>query len=242
MQFDMPDSGRSQGRVSACPVCSLQPACLSWNLEPGEVENLDAIVEQATPLGDGDHLFRAGDALRAIYAVRTGAFKSYACDGNGRPRVIGFHFPGELAGLDGVYSHCHASSAVALGDSTVCVLPYDDLTALMASNQGLREQILRVVDRDIRANGKANADLGAEQRLAAFLIDLSRRILGDSGSAIRFALPMKPRDIASYLRLDPDALGQTFAGFAASGLIAFDGDGIRLLNLSELDRIAGAAR
>lgn len=228
---------QSPERFDACRVCSLQPACLPWELGAADLARVEEIVEHAVPLEAGRFLFRTGDALRAIYAIRTGAVKSYMTDGDGSEQVLGFNLAGELVGFDGIYAHRHACNTVALDDASVCVLPYADLTRLIGSVQGLREQIFRLMDRGFRWNGALNGELGAEERLAGFLLDLSERVGTDGRSSAAFDLPMTPGDIASYLRLDGVTLERVFSDLAARKLIELNGESVRLLDSSELARI-----
>lgn len=211
---------------------------MHWNLAPAEGQRLDAIVEKPPELNGGRHLFRVGDSLETVYAVRAGAFKTYAYDAGGGECVLGFSLPGELLGFDGVYSRRHGCSAVALTNSSVCALPYPDMAALMGSIARLREQILRLASRDF-GNHVFDARSSADQRLAQFLIDLAGRS-GGGGVAAEFELPMTPFDVASYLRLDADTLSGTFARFRRMRLVAIDGQVVHLPDPVRLRRIARA--
>lgn len=223
--------------LRACRVCSLEPECLHWNLNPDESQRLERIVEQPPTLNGGYHLFRVGDGFEALYAVRFGAFKTYAFDGRGNEHVLGFSLAGELIGFDGVYSRRHGCSAMALQDSDVCVLPYSGLAPLMGTMGRLREQILRLAGRDFR-NHQFGDGQPVEERLARFLVDLGERTAAAGGSDAAFELPMSAEDIASYLRLDGDALAEAFATLDRNGVLEVDGPTVRVRDRSSLVRLA----
>lgn len=225
-----------QGR-QACRVCSLEPECLHWNLDAAESQHMEHIVQQPPTLSGGYHLFRVGDGFEALYAVRVGAFKTYAFDGRGNEHVLGFSLAGELIGFDGVYSRRHGCSAVALQDSDVCELPYSGLAPLMGSMGRLREQILRLAGREFR-NHQFGDGQPAEGRLARFFVDLGERTVAAGGSDAAFELPMSREDIASYLRLDGDALAEAFATFDGNGVLEVDGPTVRVRDRSSLLRLA----
>lgn len=222
-----------------CPVCSLEPQCLHWDLDGAESQRLEEIVRQPPALNGGQHLFHVGDTLASLFAVRTGAFKTYAFDAQGREYVLGFSLAGELIGFDGVYSRRHGCNAVALRDSAVCVLPYIDLAELMGSIHRLREQILRLASRNFR-NHAVDGDQSPEGRVARFLVDLAARTnhLPDGGRGVDLELPMTRDDIASYLHLNTETLADTFAALGDGGVISLDGSGLRLQDWASLERIA----
>lgn len=232
-------SAASEGRY-ACRVCSLVPECLAWDLGPADAQRIERLVEQPPLLDEGHHVYRVGDDLEAVYAVRNGAFKCYAFDGDGRERVLGFSLAGELVGLDGVYSQRHGCNVVALTGSTVCALRYGELAELMGTIVGLRRQILRLASNDLGNHHAAlNPDLGAEQRVARFILDLARRSRAGNGATDGFDLPMTLDDIANYLRLDAAATERAFSRLAAARMIAFDRRTVQLLSPERLRAVAG---
>lgn len=235
MPQEQKDSGHFRGRIPVCRVCSQEPECLDWDLAPIEGRRVAGIVERLPPVDAGRHLFRVGDSLSAVFAVRRGGFKTYAFDGNGREVVLGFALPGELLGFDGVYARRHGAGAVALEESAVCALPYVDLATLMGKIERLREQVLRAASRGY-GNHIFSARLAPDRLVARFLIDLDER--SRSGRGDEFQLPMPMVDIAAFLRLEPGPLGEVLARLHRHGLIEIDGRTVRLLNPAGLREAA----
>lgn len=222
---------------AACSRCSLASLCLPHGLSREDTERLDTVVHASTPLHAGDHLFRVGDAFQAIFAVRSGCFKSYMSDDTGREQVMGFHLPGELMGLGAIYPDHHQFNAVALDTATVCRLAYADLVDLAAQIPSLQHQLLRLMSKDIGGSQALTGDFTAAERLAAFLMSLSRRWQARGYSPAEFVLSMTRRDIANYLRLATETVSRTLAQFQEDGLIEAQRRTLRILDAPRLGRL-----
>ncbi len=231
-------AGFAAPHQAACSSCSLSKLCLPMGLCSADLERMDSIVSRSAPQHEGDHLFRVGDSFKAVYAVRAGSFKSYTVDSEGREHVLGFHLPGELLGLDAIYPGKHMCNAVALDTATVCMLPYGQLTELAGEISGLRSQLFRLMSKDISDAATLAGDFTAEERIAAFLIGLSRRFQQRGFSCKEFNLSMSRRDIANYLRLAPETVSRVFARFEKDALIGVERRAIRLLDFARLHGLA----
>ncbi|HEY3645731.1 MAG TPA: cyclic nucleotide-binding domain-containing protein [Gammaproteobacteria bacterium] len=240
MQDEKPELHRQIiSEPEPCPVCTLQPVCVPWELEPEDLQSLESIVEHPERFIADSHLFRFGDPLSAIYVVRSGAFKIYRSDTWGRERVLGFSLAGELVGIDGIYPQRHVSHAQALQDSEVCAFPYSELALRMEQSEGLRRQIFRLVSRDTGHSLALTRDSSADQRVARFLLDLSRRHQRQGRSGTEFQLPMPRPDMGNYLRISADMIRKVFERFSARELINISGQSIRLLDVGKLTQAAG---
>ena len=222
---------------AACSACSLSRLCLPLGLGRAELERMDGIVTRSPVMHEGEHLFRVGDPFKSVHAIRSGSYKSYAVDSEGREHVLGFHLPGEIMGLEAIYSGRHMCDAVALDTATVCVLPYTELASLAGEIDGLRTQMFRLMSKDIADTAALAGDFTAEERTASFLMDLSRRFHERGFSPVSFNLSMSRRDIANYLRLAPETVSRVFARFEKSRMIAVDRREIRLLDYAKLQEL-----
>ena len=111
----------------SCNDCSLSPICLPLAVAPAQLDELDRIIHRGRPLKRGEHLFRAADDFQAVYAVRSGALKTYVLSDEGDEQVTGFYLPGEVLGMDGISTAHHVSNAKALETATVCEIPFSKL-------------------------------------------------------------------------------------------------------------------
>ena len=221
----------------SCRNCSLSELCLPHGMSDTEIEELDKIVKHLPPLQAGQHLYRAGDKGRSLFAVRSGAAKSYCITESGDEQVLGFTLPGELVGLDGLSDGLYTSSSLVLETSSVCEMPYDGLEELCKSLPGLNRQIMRVAAKEICAEQQMLMQLGkrtAEERLASFLLSLSSRFKQRGLSATGFNLPMSRQDIGNYLGLAIETVSRLFAHFQEQGLLRVNRKQITILELGQL--------
>ena len=207
----------------ACSHCNLREICLPVGLTQLELEQVDQrLVAGRRKVVRGDSLFRAGDRFTSVYAVWTGFFKTCISSKDGRDQVTGFQMNGELIGLDGIGTRRHAVDAVALEDSQVCVIPFEELQALSLEVVSLQQQFHKVMSREIVRNHGVMLLLGsmhAEERVAAFLLNLTHRLQARGFSASSILLRMSREEIGSYLGLKLETVSRTFSKFQANGLL-----------------------
>jgi CRP/FNR family transcriptional regulator len=171
--------------------------------------------------------------------VRSGTLKSYYTTDDGDEQVLGFTLPGEMVGFDGLSDGHYTSNSVVLETSCVCSLPYERLEEMCHTTPGLHKQIMRVVGREITLDHQMLLLLGkrsAEERLATFLVSLSKRYHARGLSATEFNLPMSRQDIGNYLGLAIETVSRLFAHFQEQNLLTVNR---RQVFLHDLDRLTG---
>jgi len=227
---------------AACSQCNLRELCLPYGLSEQEVELLDGAVGARRRIKRQQHLYRAGEGFESIYAIRSGFFKTDVLLEDGRNQVTGFQMAGEILGMDGISGEAHTCNAVALEDSEVCIIPFTQLESLSREIKTLQRHFHRVMSREIVRDHGVMMLLGtmrAEERLAAFLLNLSQRFTARGYSPAEFHLRMTRDEIGSYLGLKLETVSRAFSHFQEDGLISvqqkhiviLDHDGLRnLLN------------
>ncbi len=227
---------------TACSTCSLQELCLPAGLDTQELDQLEAIVKRKRPLKRGDYLYRAGGGLQSLFAVRTGFLKSCVLHDDGREQVAGFHMMGELLGLDAIGSGKHLCDAVALENSELCEIPFDELEHLSCDIPALQRHFHRIMSREIARDYGVMLLLGsmrAEERLAAFLLNLSQRFAARGYSPTRFNLRMTREEIGSYLGLKLETVSRAFSHFQNEGVIGVNNKSIEIKDLDRLRALVG---
>ncbi|HLU77592.1 MAG TPA: fumarate/nitrate reduction transcriptional regulator Fnr [Burkholderiales bacterium] len=227
---------------TVCSTCSLRELCLPMGLAPEEIDQLDNLVYTRRKIKRGDSLYRAGDPFGSLNAVRTGFFKSTVIHEDGRDQVTGFHMPGEIMGLDGIGTDRHAVSTIALEDSEVCVIPYSRLEEASLKVRSLQYQFHKMMSREIVRDQGVMMLLGtmrAEERLAAFLLNLSQRFGARGYSATEFNLRMTREEIGSYLGLKLETISRIFSKFQDQGLITVQQKHVRILDTKGLRKLLG---
>jgi CRP/FNR family transcriptional regulator len=228
----------------ACSNCNLRELCLPVGLSAPELDRLDRLVATRRSVARGDTLFRAGDGFTSLYAVRTGFFKTRVSSEDGRDQVTGFQMAGELLGLDGISSDRHSCDAVALEDSQVCVIPFGQLESLSRDFIQLQHQFHKIMSREIVRDHGMMLLLGsmrAEERLAAFLLNLTQRLQARGFSASSLVLRMTREEIGSYLGLKLETVSRTFSKFQDDGLLEVKQRQIRIVDQAGLRLIVNTS-
>lgn len=223
-----------------CSTCAFSHACLSQGMDKSQLRDLHMLVEHIGPLHAGDHVFREGDPFEAIAAVRAGTVKTYTIDRDGREHVLGFHLPGEVIGLNAIAEDRFPCNAIALDTVTLCRFSFPKISVLAARLPRLQQTLFQLLSRDIGTASLLAGDWSADERMAAFLIRLSRRLAARGFSAERFQLTMSRTDIANYLRLAPETVSRVLKRFNDEGLIQVDRREVELADRKRLEDIAGA--
>lgn len=206
-------------------------------LDAEDVERLEDIVKRARPLHRGDFLFRDGDRFRSLYVVKTGSVKTFAPSAEGGEQVLGFHLPGELIGLDAIDKDAHICSAKVLETAAVCEVPFARLEELTATIPSLQHQMFRLLSKEIAHDTEMLLLLGkksAEERLASFLLSMSKRLQKRGLSATDFHLSMSRHEIGNYLGLAVETVSRLFTRFQDDGLMQVDRKHIQLNDIDAL--------
>ncbi len=228
----------------ACASCNLRELCLPMGMSHDQIERLDDIVAARRTVLRGDTLFRAGDPFESLFAVRTGFFKTCVASEDGRDQVTGFQMAGELLGLDGIGTERHTCDSVALEDSQVCVIPFEDLEGLSREFSDLQRQFHKIMSREIVRDHSVMLLLGsmrAEERLAAFLLNLTQRLQTRGFSASSLILRMTREEIGSYLGLKLETVSRTFSKFQDEGVLDVKQRQIHVLDLAALQKLVGSS-
>ena len=224
-----------------CQNCSISELCLPFSLNDKELDTLDNIIDRKRPIHKGEQIFQDGDKMQALYAIRSGTFKTFTVNEQGEEQITGFHLAGDLLGFDAIAESEHPSFAKALETSMVCEIPYNTLDTLSNTMPKLKKQILRMMSSEIRSDQEMLTLLNrknAEQRLATFISTLSTRYHARGLSSREFRLTMTRSDIGNYIGLTVETISRLLNRFQKNGLIGVEGKLISILNIEELNKCA----
>lgn len=229
----------SHGLQVACSACNLRELCMPVGLSEQEIERVDELVVARRKVARGMSLYLSGETFQSLFAIRTGFFKTEVVSEDGREQVTGFQMAGELMGLDGIGSGQHNCDARALEDSEVCVIPFNRLSELSREIDTLQHHFHKVMSREIVRDQSVMMLLGtmrAEERLAAFLVNLSQRFLSRGYSATEFNLRMTREEIGSYLGLKLETVSRGLSRLQDEGLLSVNNKNIRIHRLDDLKK------
>ncbi|MDQ7957429.1 MAG: fumarate/nitrate reduction transcriptional regulator Fnr [Pseudomonadota bacterium] len=224
----------------ACSNCNLRELCMPVGLQPQELQRIDDIVATRRKVRRKETLFASGERFTALYAIRTGVFKTQVTAEDGREQVTGFQMAGEIMGLDGIVNDHHTCDAVALEDSEVCVMPFERIEELSREVTALQRHVHQIMSREIvREHGVMLllSSMRAEERLAAFLLNLLQRLHARGFSASELVLRMTREEIGSYLGLKLETVSRTLSKFAEDGLVEVNQRHVRILDADALRRM-----
>ena len=227
----------------ACSNCNLRELCMPIGMDAAESLRVDTLVEGRRKIAKGQTLFRNGSPFENLFAIRSGVFKTVILHEDGREQVTGFQMSGEIIGLDGIVEDKHRCDSVALEDAEVCVMPFDQIEHLSREVKALQHHVHKIMSREIVREHGVMLLLGsmrAEERLAAFLLNLVQRLHARGFSRSELVLRMTREEIGSYLGLKLETVSRTFSKFAEEGSIEVKQRHVQILDPQALQHIVNA--
>lgn len=222
---------------ASCANCRMAGICLPISLGLNDIHQLEQIIQRGRPLHKSDSVYQAGEAFRSIYAVHSGAIKTIKVTEDGIEQITGFYFPGDIIGLDGLATNTHSNSAIALDTASICVIPYNELERLSVQIPSLQQRFIQLMGKEIVADQQLITLLSqysAEERIAAFLMNISARNTLRGVSATELFLPMSRSDISNYLGLTLETVSRVFARMHKAGILEIDKKHITINSLDSL--------
>lgn len=230
---------------ASCAGCSMHQLCLPMGLDDADINRLDQIIGRRRRILRNENLYRTADTFSNLYAIRFGHLKTYQITLDGEEKITGFQMAGELLGMDAISTERHHCDAVALEDSEVCEIPFSRLEELFSHIPALLHHFHRIMSQEITREQNAMLLLGnmrAEQRFAAFLVNLSSRYAVRGYSATSFQLRMSREDIGSYLGLTIESISRLLSRFKKQGLLKVDKREVQILDPVVLKALAAGAK
>lgn len=224
-----------------CAGCSMHQLCLPLGLDEADMDRLDQIIGRRNRVARDESLYRMGDPFRNLYAIRFGHFKTYQINPSGEQQITGFQMAGDLLGMDAISFDRHHCDAVALEDSEVCEIPFTQLEELFGQIPTLLHHFHRLMSQEITREQNVMLLLGnmrAEQRFAAFLINLSSRYAARGYSSNSFQLRMSREDIGNYLGLTIESISRLLSRFKKQGWVKVNKREVKLVNPVMLKALA----
>ncbi len=224
-----------------CSNCGLYQLCVPLGLDGNDMTLLDSIIKRKEVYKRGQILFRAGDRFDYVYALRSGSVKTSVSSDDGREQITGFHIAGELLGLSAFASGQHSGEARALETISVCKVEIDRLDEIANTIPSIQYQLLKIMSGQIRVDEELMLLLGTrktEERLAAYLLGLSRRFASRNYSPTQFRFSMSRKDIGNYLGMAEETVSRILTRFHEEGIISTKQKNVSLIDMVRLDAIA----
>jgi CRP/FNR family transcriptional regulator, anaerobic regulatory protein len=242
MQHDHPRAGFGLQRADAGTLADLMRLVGAHGADLDALACVPVLVRRVH--ADAT-LFHEGGHADAVYFVRAGTFKTFRTAEDGYEQVIGFCGRAEVLGLDAVCSGRHPSAAVALEESSVYVMPLNEVFTLGQRHPQLERAMLLAASSQLTRGGEiadVMAAVAAEVRLARFLVQWSQRMAACGQSSKRFHLRMSRRDIASHLGLAHETISRSFSALAHAGCVGVNNREVEILDPEGLRDFARSTR
>jgi CRP/FNR family transcriptional regulator len=226
-------------RSSPCGACSVRDLTFCATLEEPELAEMAAIVT-TLELSPGDPLFDEAEPAEHVFNVTSGAVKVYKLLADGRRQMTGFLFPGDFLGL--ANEETYAYSAEAITHTALCRFPRRKLERLLERYPKMEHRLLAMASHELAAAQEQMLLLGrktAREKIASFLLMLSRRATqrGQAGDPV--SVPMSRNDIGDYLGLSTETVSRTFTQLKQGGGISLLQDRkVELADRARLESIA----
>ncbi len=244
--FDIKRMGQLQDPVpraghkpSPCTACTVRHLTICGTLEEHELAEMSAIVSYLE-LGPGEPLFDEGQPAEHVFNVTAGAVKIYKLLADGRRQMTGFLFPGDFLGL--ANEETYAYSAEAVTHTVLCRFPRRKLERLLEQYPKMEHRLLGMASHELAVAQEQMLLLGrktAREKIASFLLMLSRRSVqrGQNGNPV--AVPMGRNDIGDYLGLATETVSRTFTQLKQGGSInLLPGGKVEMADRERLEDIA----
>jgi len=225
----------------ACKDCSLFQLCLPVGPGDADLELLKRVIKRRRYIRRGEYLYRPGEPLIFIYAVKSGSVMTFMPLEDNSNQVSGFHLPGEMLGMDAIDVGVHACGALALETTSVCEVPFSNLEDLGNVVGSVQYQLLRIMSKQILHDQMLQVLLrkrSAEERLAAFLANLSARLNRRGFSSREFNMSMSREEIGNYLGLAEETVSRLFTRFQTAGVVTAKRKHVRIHDLDALHSAA----
>ena len=228
-------------RPQRCGICAQRASCFPCDRSAkGEIDSGEVVIT-GRRVRRGESLFRAGDAFRYLYSVRSGIFKTVRNLGDGREQITGFQMTGDMLGADAIEPRVHGFDAVALDESRVCAIRYSGIEQFGRIVPEMHHQLRKAMSNELANQQCVILLLGtmnAEGRVAMFLLNLSQRFKAHGYSATEFRLRMTRLEIGSYLGIKIETVSRMFSRLRNEGLINAKREQIQILDAAGLARRA----
>jgi CRP/FNR family transcriptional regulator len=223
-----------------CAECSVRLVSVCGSLELSELEELERI-SQVTVFAPKSMLFEQGALAGCVFNVTEGVVRLFKSLPDGRRQIMGFALPGDFLGL--ALMDRYGVTAEAVTQVRVCRFVRSSFLTYVDDKPHLLRRLHEFAGHELSLAQDQMLLLGrktAEEKVAAFLINLQARYGRIGPISVTVPLPMSRQDIADYLGLTIETVSRTLTKLAREKIILVVPDGVRLLSTERLDHLTAA--
>lgn len=228
--------------IDACAVCEARAFSICEALEDAQLKEL-ARSATIVELPAGTSFVTEGERRPYVFNLTFGVVKLSKLLPDGRTQIVGFLFMGDFIGFG---PQDEASfTAEALTPIRLCRFPRPKFTELLRTFPALEGRLLSRASHEIGAAREQMLLLGrktAKERVATFLLGLSRAAKRINLPTETLNLAMSRAEIADYLGLTIETVSRMFTVLRKEGWISLGAaNDVTLVDPSGLEMLAGGA-
>jgi len=227
-----------------CQLCAMltADAHLCATLTKPELENLNA-ASQINSLRRDETIPESSLDRWPIIAVAKGELSIQYVMHDGRRTIAAFLSPGDILDTRQLENK-RLGSLVALNRVEFCRLDPTVFDEIVADNADARSLVWSNVHLQAQRSVSHAADLAkkkAPEKLASFILECSSRFTNVLNNNL-VRIPMRRRDLAGYLGMQPETVSRCFKDLEEKGIIKVTGAAaIRIIDRPSLRLIANGA-
>lgn len=215
--------------------CGKMVACFR-DLTTEELEQINRGKTELTYLA-GENLFKQGAFSTHLLLITRGLVKVYLQTGREKQLNLQLAQTGDFLGFASLFGETvHATSAVALTDTEVCMIDKEQMRNILLNNAQFAMRITSRNYRNERQLLTIIANMTYKQmrgKLASTLLYLS----GENFSDQNLFQYLSRQDLANFASVATESAIKLLKEFERDGIIALEGKGITILNKTELEKI-----
>ena len=221
-----------------CEDCRVRFLSVCAALGANELHELNALTRLSC-FEPRAILFLQDEAAGAVFNVTEGVVRLFRLLPDGRRQIVGFALPGDFLGLS--LSERYSFSAEAIGHVKACRFERKTFAEFVDRKPHLLRRLHGFATHELAIAQEQMVILGrrtAEEKVAAFLVGLRDRWARIEKVTVHVPLPMSRQDIADFLGLTIETVSRTISRFARDKVLVVVPDGVRLLDVARLERMA----
>lgn len=218
----------------SCNSCHFSHLCISRQFSKEERERMDGVIQKVCIVNKGEHIYRSNDKVDYVYALHTGIAKDYYVDENGQEYINNFYFPGDVLALEALPQKKFSYSAIALSDTTLCMIPIASLYTEMLTFPALLKRFLEINSYKMMNDKHIRPTTNAKQRVADFLVNMLYRLEERNGKRESFQLPMSQVDMSYMLGMAYETVSRVLHYFEEIKVIQIKNRHITIIDSEQL--------
>jgi len=223
-----------------CSNCPVLKTSLFQNLSTDQIQALGCVFRPAR-YRRNQILFFEGGIAQHLFALHSGLVKMVKSLDNGKDRITGVLFPGEIFGLESLTEISYPITAVALRDCEICAAPREDFSTYLRTNPDIAIGMVRFLVGElerVRTQVTSMSFKDARMKVATFLLSLITPDTPASNGTVTLTLPLSRQEISEVLELSAETISRTLSAFRREQLVMARGRRLVIQNRSGLEAVA----